>query len=80
MSPVVVVLVAVAIVAMIGFALVRFGGDPHHNLGVDPERRAGERLTADAEDMQQMLELANRGRREAGLPEITEDELRYGSA
>jgi hypothetical protein len=80
MTVVFVVIVVVVIVGLIGFALVRFGGEPLHNLGLNPEQRAYERMTADAEDMVQMLELANRERRAAGQPELTEDDLRYGSS
>jgi hypothetical protein len=48
-------------------------------LGLDPRRRAEQRIAAEAEDMRELLELENRRRRRAGLDEVTEDELRYGA-
>jgi hypothetical protein len=44
-------------------------------LGFDPEGSAARRAAAEAEDEEQMLELQNRQRREAGLPELSFDEL-----
>jgi hypothetical protein len=35
-------------------------------------------VSAEIDDMRQLLELANRDRRAAGRPELTEDELRFG--
>ncbi len=41
----------------------------------DPQGRADERRALDDEDMQQMLALANRRRRDQGLPELSEYEV-----
>ena len=44
----------------------------------DPAGRADKRRALDHDDMDQMLEMANRRRRAQGLPELTEDEVLRG--
>jgi hypothetical protein len=47
--------------------------------GLDPRTRAAQRIAADADEWQALLEIENRRRRAVGLDEITEDDLRYGN-
>jgi len=69
------VLLAVAILALIA----RLSPvSPVELWGLDPRRRAQQRIAAEADDMRDLLELENRRRRSAGRDEVTEDELRYG--
>ena len=70
--------IAIVLVAFVLWLLVRFGLPPADLLDVNQDRRNADRVAAEAEDMRQLLELANRQRRQAGEPELTEDELRYG--
>jgi hypothetical protein len=66
------------LVVSVVLLLVRFGPSSVDLLDLNQERRAAQRTEAEREDMEQLLELANRERRMAGRPEVTEDELRYG--
>jgi hypothetical protein len=66
------------IVVLVVLLLVRLGPSSEDVLDLNQERRAAQRIEAEREDMEQLLELSNRNRRMAGRPEVTEDDLRYG--
>ena len=78
MSLPLVIAIAIVLVVFFLWLLVRFGLPPADLLDVNQDRRSAQRMAVEAEDMRQLLELANRQRRLAGKPELTEDELRYG--
>jgi hypothetical protein len=78
MSAGVVILLAAVVLVAVVLLLVRFGPEPLDLLDLNPERRNAARMSADSDDMREMLELTNRDRRLAGRPEVTEDDLRYG--
>lgn len=46
----------------------------------DPQHREAARVLAEREDLDQMLERENRRRRERGLPDLDEEELRISVA
>ncbi len=72
-----VVVLVILVVALLA-VLANFGPKPLDMLGLNPEDSAQARVSAEAEDMRQLLELTNRQRRLDGKPEVTEDDLRYG--
>jgi hypothetical protein len=67
------------LVVLVVLVLVRFGLSSEDLLDLNQEHRALKRSEAEQEDMNELLELTNRDRRMAGRPEVTEDDLRYGS-
>jgi len=77
-SPGLLILLAIVLVVVVVFVLVRFGDQPLDLLDLNQEQRMASRMEAESDDMREMVELMNRDRRAAGMPELTEDELRYG--
>jgi hypothetical protein len=78
MSIALLTLLCLLIAVVVVIVLMRFGPSSLDLLDLNPEQLAADRRDSDQEDMRQLLELANRDRREAGRPQITEDDLRYG--
>lgn len=76
MHPVTVIALVTAGVIVFFFLLGKLtGGSGAELLDWDPEGHADQKVELDAEDRRQMLELANRRRRERGHGELTEEEL-----
>ena len=61
------------------FLLGRFSaGDGSDLIDWDPSKRVNDKRVAEHEDVEQMLETANRRRRAQGLPELKENEVLQG--
>ena len=76
MTAAIVVPLSVLGAAVVILAIARLAPSAIELLDLDPRVRARDRLVAEQEDLEQLLELTNRERRSAGLSELTEQDLR----